>query len=276
MSRMFCTVKQAAETLHASEDQINALLERGILPEFRQGPHRLLRTADVGALDLLRVRGPQAPVPTEPPVPAPPAPRRSGRPQAQPGDPARGPSRRHRRRATAPAAANEESKTQDRQPRPRDGAGPESRTGRGEGQRAGRPPGSLPFQLSPRLSFVCRCCPPAARGRPSAVRYPARPDPPAMVLDGFGPGSAQRHRPVIGPGAVGVIGPRRGNLPGGRRILKTQARPASAARRAAAARAKKYQARAGPASDKNTPRENTAADKPTYGVFLREVCLAPR
>ena len=60
MSRMFCTVQQAAATLQASEEQINALLERGILPEFRQGPHRLLRTADVGALDLLRVRGPQA------------------------------------------------------------------------------------------------------------------------------------------------------------------------------------------------------------------------
>jgi hypothetical protein len=99
MSRMFCTVKQAAETLHASEDQINALLERGILHEFRQGPHRLLREADVSALDLLRARGPQALVPAEPPVPAaPPSPRRSSRPKAS-----RATQRRVQRGATAVA-----------------------------------------------------------------------------------------------------------------------------------------------------------------------------
>lgn len=50
MSRMFCTLKEAAETLHASEDQIQALLEQGLLHEFREGPHRLLKEADVGAL----------------------------------------------------------------------------------------------------------------------------------------------------------------------------------------------------------------------------------
>ncbi len=50
MSRMFCTLKEAAETLHASEDQIQALLEKGLLREFREGPHRLLKEADVGAL----------------------------------------------------------------------------------------------------------------------------------------------------------------------------------------------------------------------------------
>ena len=56
MSRMFCTLKEAAQTLHASEDQIEALLDSGILPEFREGPHRLLREADVGALALKRRR----------------------------------------------------------------------------------------------------------------------------------------------------------------------------------------------------------------------------
>ncbi len=50
MSRMFCTLKEAAETLHASEDQIEALLESGLLREFREGPHRLVKEADVGAL----------------------------------------------------------------------------------------------------------------------------------------------------------------------------------------------------------------------------------
>ena len=50
MSHMFCTLQEAAQTLNASEDQIQALLERGLLREFREGPHRLLKEADVGAL----------------------------------------------------------------------------------------------------------------------------------------------------------------------------------------------------------------------------------
>jgi hypothetical protein len=57
---MFCTLQEAAQTLHASEDQINALVERGILPEFREGPHRLLREADIDVLDLLRERSPES------------------------------------------------------------------------------------------------------------------------------------------------------------------------------------------------------------------------
>ena len=52
MSHMFCTRREAAQTLNASEDQIKALLEQGLLQEFRQGPHRLLREADVDALAL--------------------------------------------------------------------------------------------------------------------------------------------------------------------------------------------------------------------------------
>ncbi len=54
MSRMFCTLQEAARTLHASEDQINALVEHGILQEFREGPHRLLRESDIDVLDGLR------------------------------------------------------------------------------------------------------------------------------------------------------------------------------------------------------------------------------
>ena len=50
MVRMFCTLKEAAETLHANEDLIEALLQRGVLREFREGPHRLIKEADVGEL----------------------------------------------------------------------------------------------------------------------------------------------------------------------------------------------------------------------------------
>jgi excisionase family DNA binding protein len=56
MSRMFCTLQEAAQTLHTSEDQIDALLARGLLPEFREGRHRLLREADVRALAQVRRR----------------------------------------------------------------------------------------------------------------------------------------------------------------------------------------------------------------------------
>ena len=50
MSHMFCTLQEAARTLDASEDQIKALLERGLLQEFRTGPHCLLKEADVDDL----------------------------------------------------------------------------------------------------------------------------------------------------------------------------------------------------------------------------------
>jgi hypothetical protein len=50
MSHMFCTRQEAARTLNASEDQIQALLDRGLLQEFREGQHCLLKEADVGAL----------------------------------------------------------------------------------------------------------------------------------------------------------------------------------------------------------------------------------
>jgi len=50
---MFCTLKEAAQTLHADEDQIRALLEQGVLREFRAGEHRMVRQTDVGALAVL-------------------------------------------------------------------------------------------------------------------------------------------------------------------------------------------------------------------------------
>ena len=52
----FCTLKEAAERLHVTEDQIESLLRKGILREFRVGSHRLLRTADVGAIAAARKR----------------------------------------------------------------------------------------------------------------------------------------------------------------------------------------------------------------------------
>ncbi len=74
MSHMFCTLQEAAQTLNASEDQIRALLERGLLQEFREGQHCLLKEADVGALARRQrqrryagatPRPPQAPGPQE-------------------------------------------------------------------------------------------------------------------------------------------------------------------------------------------------------------------
>jgi excisionase family DNA binding protein len=50
MTRMFCTLTEAAQTLHANEDQIETLLEKGVLREFREGPHRLLKESDVDSL----------------------------------------------------------------------------------------------------------------------------------------------------------------------------------------------------------------------------------
>lgn len=54
MVHMFCTLKEAAGRLNAGPDEIEAMLSEGILPEFREGPHRLVKTADVGALVAAR------------------------------------------------------------------------------------------------------------------------------------------------------------------------------------------------------------------------------
>jgi hypothetical protein len=50
VTHMFCTLPEAARRLHISEEQIETMLQRGILREFREGPHRLLKAADVALL----------------------------------------------------------------------------------------------------------------------------------------------------------------------------------------------------------------------------------
>ena len=138
MSRMFCTVKEAAATLHASEDQINALLDRGILPEFRQGPHRLLRQADIGVLDVLRGHGPQAQGPAQPPIlTEPPRPRRR-RSKA-------GRATRRRVQRSAPAVARSPRPPSTRKARP--GTGKQD-PGTGPRREAGRSALS-PYHLPP-------------------------------------------------------------------------------------------------------------------------------
>jgi hypothetical protein len=47
---MFCTSQEAAQWLGISEEQIETMLQRGILREFREGPYRLLKAADVALL----------------------------------------------------------------------------------------------------------------------------------------------------------------------------------------------------------------------------------
>ena len=74
MSQVFCTLQEAAKTLNANEDEIQALLARGVLQEFRDGPHRLLKEADVGALALKcrqrRADPPSSPARTRTSVPS--------------------------------------------------------------------------------------------------------------------------------------------------------------------------------------------------------------
>lgn len=61
MARMFCTLKEAAERLRVDMDAVEALLGDGTLREFREGSHRLVREADVGALAAVRKRSVNAP-----------------------------------------------------------------------------------------------------------------------------------------------------------------------------------------------------------------------
>ena len=126
MSRMFCTLKEAAETLNTSEDQINTLLERGILHEFRQGPHRLLREADIDALDLRREhRIIEAQPPAQPPVQTQrPSPRSGNKPRAS-----RRPKREVRPCATAVARPARPQRTKNARRRTED-AGPRAQDAR--------------------------------------------------------------------------------------------------------------------------------------------------
>ncbi len=50
MAQMFCTLKQAADKLETTEAQIEAMLNDGILREFRDGSSRLLKVADLTGL----------------------------------------------------------------------------------------------------------------------------------------------------------------------------------------------------------------------------------
>lgn len=60
MTHMFCTLEEAAQRLHATEEQIETMLGEGILPEFREGANRLVRAADVGVLATVKNSGPPA------------------------------------------------------------------------------------------------------------------------------------------------------------------------------------------------------------------------
>jgi excisionase family DNA binding protein len=50
MVGMFCSLKEAAEKLQVNEGEVEAMLRQGTLREFREGPHRLVKAADVRAL----------------------------------------------------------------------------------------------------------------------------------------------------------------------------------------------------------------------------------
>jgi hypothetical protein len=112
MSRMFCTLKEAAKTLNANEDQIQTLLARGILHEFREGPHRFVKESDVGALALKcrqraagsRTSQPQAQ--TQRPSPAPGEKPKAKRPAAA--------NLRHSATAVAPAPARHRTRSKRR------------------------------------------------------------------------------------------------------------------------------------------------------------------
>jgi hypothetical protein len=50
MVHTFCTLTQAAAMLETTEPELRAMLEEGTLREFRDGPHRFLKMADLKAL----------------------------------------------------------------------------------------------------------------------------------------------------------------------------------------------------------------------------------
>lgn len=158
MSRMFCTFQEAAATLHTGEDQINALVDQGLLREFRQGPHRLVRQADIDALELLRP-GPAATLPAPPAAPAAVLPRRS---------PARHRARTKARRPAPPKTAARGTTA------PKRAKVPQTRSGRGRTEDRG-------YRIEerrPRLDDSDILRPPACLARPAA---PLRPPPAASL-----------------------------------------------------------------------------------------------
>lgn len=147
MIRKFCSVKEAAERLGATEDQIETLLSKGMLREFRNGPHRLLRTADVGAIVVAKNRRLER--------------------QGQPRTPAttRASSSRHNGRSQAHPAPSRAARPAIRLPRSAAGAPPavrrndsrpiiteEDRQGVADPERAARKPRSAGSPRRPRLS----------------------------------------------------------------------------------------------------------------------------
>jgi excisionase family DNA binding protein len=128
MSHMFCTLQEAAETLNASEDQIQALLERGLLQEFREGPHRLLKEADVDALARKQAQRRDQESPAPPPT------------QAEGPSLSRDPGAEAGRRASSRLPHSTIAGSRPPQaPRPQDAEGRRQRHGTSVPDRRGRP-----------------------------------------------------------------------------------------------------------------------------------------
>jgi len=59
MVRVFCTLMEAAETLGITPTRLDAMISEGTLREFRDGPNRFLKVADVEALERQPRRKPR-------------------------------------------------------------------------------------------------------------------------------------------------------------------------------------------------------------------------
>jgi hypothetical protein len=87
MAGMFCSLKEAAERLGKTENELIKLVKQGKLREFRDGPHLLLKIDEIEALGLaegmeLGPEGPRAEAPPPAPLPRPIA----DEPQAEPAE----------------------------------------------------------------------------------------------------------------------------------------------------------------------------------------------
>jgi len=136
--RKFCTLQEAAERLNTTQEQIESLLSRGVLREFRNGQHRLLRTADVGAILAAKTRRLERQgQPLGPDASRPNAPQREG--PSAPG-PARARTARSRDRRPDENHANPEDVRTSRKARPQRSAAPVSPRGKRPSPRSpGRP-----------------------------------------------------------------------------------------------------------------------------------------
>jgi len=50
MVRMFCTLRQAADKLKTTQAEVEAMVGKGVLREFREGPTRLVKISDLAAV----------------------------------------------------------------------------------------------------------------------------------------------------------------------------------------------------------------------------------